>query len=367
MKALHLLILTIVLPWGFVEAVPSPSILDKRIGNVGDPPLPILTIKKLLPQATYLQFYKADDISWKSDADVKKDASAQKILARMPQSGLFTAVVMTGAHSSVVVPESGLTTPSDWIKSNNVGPALITNGGFFIMGVDPDLVADFNNGQKGKPLPQAQYKGYSVGATSGTKNTVDYPSVHEGFYQRFTADDKTYLTSGPDLKKPVDTTVPPEAQANTNAGKLQYYVHDDEGQRIPTAPGRDDYVRTEFSHIPGGVVTSNEPNERAAVVIVDSCTKIAFAYTSHRQTGVTINDLRDLISIFLENYIKGKRIEDTQMALNLDGGGSIYIAWVANGKTEVIATGNLGQNPTQEQPDWTPRQVTTMVKYTWLA
>lgn len=349
-----------------MEAVPSPSRLDKRVGNVGDPPFPVHTTEKLSPQATSCQFYKADDITWKSDADVKKDAPAQKVLARMSLSGLFTAVVMNSAHSSVVVPESGLTTPTDWIKANNVGTALITNGGFFITGSDPDLVADFNNGQKGKPLPQAQYKGYSVGATSGTKNTVDYPSVHEGLYQRFTADDKTYLTSGPDLKKPVDTTVPPEAQANTNAGKLQYFVYDNKGQRIPTAPGSNEYVRTEFSHIPGGVVTSNEPNERAAVVIVDSSTKIAFAYTSERQTRMKINDLRDLISIFLQNYLKGKRIEDTQMALNLDGGGSIYIAWVANGKTEVIATGNLGQNPTQEEPGWTPRQVTTMVKYTWL-
>lgn len=174
MKTLHLLIFTIVLLWSFVEAVPSPSRIDKRVGNVGDPlSLSVHTTETLSPQATSDQIYKADDTSWKSDADVKKDPPAQNVLARMSQSGLLTAVVMNSAHSSVVVPKSGLTTPSNSIKENNVGTALITNDGFFITGSDPDLVADFNNGQKGKPLPQAQFKGYSVGAISGTKNAVD--------------------------------------------------------------------------------------------------------------------------------------------------------------------------------------------------
>lgn len=156
MKTLHLLSFTIILLWSFVEAVPSPLRLDKRVGNVGDPPFPVHTTEKLSPQATSYQFYKIDDDIWTSDADVKKDAPAQKVFEGMSESGLFTAVVMNSAHSSIVVPESGLTTPTDWIRANNVETALITNGGFFITGSDPDLVADYNNGQKGKPLPQAQ-------------------------------------------------------------------------------------------------------------------------------------------------------------------------------------------------------------------
>jgi hypothetical protein len=359
MKPLSLLLFTIVTLGGFGEAAPTRTELEKRVVNEGDP-FPVLTTQVLAPQATSFQFYTSPN--WRDDTDASKDQAAQGVLRKMNAVGLFTAVVLYSSKSSVVgASDGGLTTPDEYLKENSVESALITNGAFFITGTDNDLVSDFKDGQKGAPLPPAQYKGWSVGPTSLTKNTVGVPSVYADLYERFTADDRTFLYSGPDLKEPVDTTVPPQAQANTDAGRLQYFVRDGSGNRIP-APPPDNFVRTEFTHVPGGLVTANEQNERNVLVIVDASVKVVCAYTSSRNAGMTVNGMRDVIDTFLQGYLQGKTIETTEMALGLDGGRSVYVAWVKNGQTEVLAAGNLA-NPTQEPANFQLREVTTMLKH----
>lgn len=361
MKTLDVLLVIVVTLGGLVEAVPTWTELEKRIGNDGDF-FPVLNTKTLAPQATLFQFYTSEN--WRNDANVKKDKSALAVLQTMHADGLFTAVILRGTQSSVVGPDAGTTTAEQFIRTdgNDQESALLTNGGFFITGTDKNLVSDFKNGKKGLPLPPDKYTGYSVGPTSVTKNTVDVPSIHADLYKRFTAEDKTFLTSGPDLKQPVDMTLPPYKNANTDAGRLQYFVHDDNGETIPTPPPDSSFVRSAFTHIPGGVVTANQRNERNVLVIVNDNIKVVCAYTSSREVGVTINEFRDLISQFLQVYLEGTKIEHTNLALNLDGGGSIYIGWKNNGKVEVLATGSLA-NPTQEPTNMKFREVTTMVKH----
>lgn len=357
MKPLNLLLFTIATLGGFSKAVPFLTKPEKRIGNAGDP-FPVHTTQSLSPQATSYQFYRS--ANWNNDADVKKDQPAQNVLNKINNNCLFTAVVLTSARSSVVGLKTGLITPTDYINGNDPGTALITSGAFFIMGRDKALIADFNNGVKGKPLPPEQYKGFSVGPTSLTKNIVDVPSVVKDLYVTYTADDGTYITSGPDLRKRIDVPIAPQSQVNTNAGRLTYWIYGDDGK--PIVPK----TKSQFVHLPGGVVTSNERNERSVVVIVNDSTKIVCAYTGPKAFGKTINEMSDLISVFMQNYLDGKKIETTQLALNLDGGGTTYIAWVNNGKTDVLAVGNSNVNPTQRPLDWQPRKLTTMLKYAWL-
>jgi len=358
MKPLHFLLFSIIALAGVGEAAPTQTQLDKRIGGANDL-FPVLSTQVLAPQATSLQFYTSTN--WQDDADANKDEVAKNVLMKMNNGGLFTAVILRSTRSSIVGPSEGLTTPDQFLAENYQDSALITNGAFFITGSDPDLVSDFKGGQKGTPLPPAKYTGYSVGPTSLTANTVDLPSVYVDLYERFTADDRTFLWSGPDLRKPVDTTVPPQDQANTDVGRLQYFVFDNEGHKIP-APPPDNWVKTEFTHVPGGIVTANEQNERNVLVTVDTNTRIVFAYTSPREVGLTTNGMRDLIGVFLQGYFQGKTIETTEMALNLDGGRSIFVGWVKNGVTEVLAAGGL-TNPTQLPGDFKSREVATMVKH----
>ena len=91
--------------------------------------------------------------------------------------------------------------------------ALIIIGGFFFTGTDEDLVPDYKDGKNGAPLAPVKYRCYSIGHASITNNTVDVPSIYADMYERYTANDRTFLTSGPDLKKRVDTTIPPQDQA----------------------------------------------------------------------------------------------------------------------------------------------------------
>jgi hypothetical protein len=121
-----------------------------------------------------------------------------------------------------------------------------------------------------------------------------------------------------------------------------------------------------FAHIPGGIATVNQPNERAVVVLVGGGVKVACAYTSDRKNGMTINEMRDVVSAFLQEFTFVSGIENVKQGLNLDGGASIFIGWIKNGRLRVLASGGLGANQSPGAKDLAGmkfRDVTTMVKH----
>jgi hypothetical protein len=128
--------------------------------------------------------------------------------------------------------------------------------------------------------------------------------------------------------------------------------------------GASDFIRSVFAHIPGGVATVNERNERNVLIFVGGDVKVVCAYTSTRKLGMRINEMRDVIDQFLESFLS-KRIGETEMALNLDGGASIFLGWVKNGKLRILATGGLDkQKAVPYEPESVKfRDVTTMVKH----
>jgi hypothetical protein len=84
---------------------------------------------------------------------------------------------------------------------------------------------------------------------------------------------------------------------------------------------------------------ASQPNERLGIVVIANDTYI-FAYTViGGKNDVSIEDLRVIIETFLEEFI-GSFISKASTALNLDGGGSIFVAWRKRGVETVIARGS---------------------------
>jgi hypothetical protein len=150
------------------------------------------------------------------------------------------------------------------------------------------------------------------------------------------------------LRTKVDETIPPSTDAETPAYRYQYWLRNPRTGAFLN-PAKPD--PTVFTELPGGLCTVHEPNERNVLVIVDDGTKVAITYTSERLKGMTINDLRDLIDEFLKRFLR-KSITQTQLALNLDGGGSLFMGWLKeNGDMQVLAAGGAKKGePTREYP-----------------
>jgi len=321
---------------------------------------PFKTIS-LAAKATSYHFYTSREYL---EDPLVKGKQHFNVLEKMDPAGQFTAVVMYNAKTSIVGDADGTTTPDKYVlsKSNGAENFLVTNGGYFIHKIDPLLMDDWN----GKPLDAKTVLHQSVGQTSISKKFVAVPKVYADLYTKLEGDDKSFLWSGPDLKRPIDEKIPVDEDINSKAWRLQYFKKDSKGKKVknPDEKSKDKLLTTPFTHLPGGgICTSNEPNERNALVYVDGI-KIAFAYTSERQNGMTINRLRELIDQFLKTYLK-KDISKCELALNLDGGGSIFFGWVNKGKLSVLAAGELGG---PRAIPFAPgehkfRDVTTMVKH----
>ena len=114
------------------------------------------------------------------------------------------------------------------------------------------------------------------------------------------------------------------------------------------------------------MATVNEPNERAVLVFVGAGggVKVVCAYTSARKAGMTIGEMRDVIDAFLHNFTF-TGISGVQQALNLDGGASIFIGWMKNGKLRVLASGGLEKQKAgvKDPAELKLRAVTTLVKH----
>jgi hypothetical protein len=262
------------------------------------------------------------------------------VLEKMPLKGKLDVIVMKNAHTSIInAPNGG---PLDPRRSENGrGDYLLTNGGFFIMPPYPanspekdraTLKYDYNSDR----FDQEKYQYYTVGQTNASPKFVPVPPSQSTYYRQLVGTDGTSLWSGPTIKQELDLTQPALKFASPYAGRVV-----------------------------GGVHTSSEPNERLAYVVLNDRTKLIFVYTADDRftDGCTMNQLRTVIDTYLAKFHNGARIADTRTALNLDGGGSIYVSFNEQGmKPRIIALGSRKMSVPKTVSS--VREVANLIKFT---
>ncbi|KAI6254220.1 hypothetical protein MCOR19_009270 [Pyricularia oryzae] len=258
--------------------------------------------------AVVYQFYTAD--GWEHDPTLNNDARAKTMMQHMNPNGIFTAVVIPKSRMSIVGPSQGTQAPDEYARDNPAfkTPYLIMNGGFFVVSKSHDYFDLLPNGQPGKALPPGTYEGWPVGPTSTTPNSFKIPSLYKDQYEILKSDDgKSFLTSGPSLKK--------------------VQVEEDRFQHVPP-----------YTKVPGGQATVINNNERL-VLVQFGAEKMVFTYTALRTKAVGINKMGALINLFLQSYLH-KDLSDATVALNLDGGKSVVLAYQEPGQPlRIIAQG----------------------------
>ncbi|KAK1989884.1 hypothetical protein LX36DRAFT_705571 [Colletotrichum falcatum] len=278
--------------------------------------------------------------NWAKDKHVRSSAKIQSVMEKMHPNGLFTAIVMPKTAMSIVGEHDGATViPSYFFK--NVEPDkdyAFVEGGFFIKPGrdDPHKNADKNvRLDVDQPLlPEAEIirMGFwTVGRSSIKPGYVDPPKLDRPWYHKLTGDDGSYFYAAPSLK----------------------------GDDSPKH-------RSIESSTPGGLASSNQPNERAAAMELPDKTRVVFAYNSGRPDGLRINEWQELVDMFTREYL-GKSVGELTFTLNLDGGGSIYIGWVRNNECKVLALGGadgeLPALPYSPPSSKKFRPIATMVKF----
>jgi hypothetical protein len=240
----------------------------------------------------------------------------REVLQNMPLRGKLDVIVMRSGHTSIIGSSRGRSDPQDY--EGRSGDYLLTNGGFFIQDARnvpgqprKTLKYDYN----GERFDQANAAYYSVGPSS-TQPTryIPVPPSQRHYYKEIQGDDGSYCWSGPTLKQRLDLTDP----------ALMW--------RPPYA-----------DRVPGGVHTASHPNERLVYVVLPNHTKIIFVYTAADRftTGARLSTMRNMIDAFLYKYQSRARIAEATQAVNLDGGGSIYVSFNEHGRRpKVIAAGD---------------------------
>ncbi|TLD09435.1 hypothetical protein PspLS_11992 [Pyricularia sp. CBS 133598] len=239
---------------------------------------------------------------WESHHSIATNPGSRKILLKMHANGMFTAVVIRNSRTSIVGPPEGITRPDDYARTNFSSfryPFVLTNGGFFVREKSHkfhDVLPDYrDHGLLGLPLEPGRFDHYSVGSTSVTTKVFPLPTIHAGMYSTLRSEDgSSWLTSGPNFK-----VMLPEERNYTYVGP--------------------------YNQVPGGLATSFDRNERLAVVQLGT-SNIVFAYTCVREHGMRINELHALVDLFLQTYLR-KSIFQSTLALNLDGGQSVFIGF----------------------------------------
>ncbi|KAJ4292800.1 hypothetical protein N0V90_009463 [Kalmusia sp. IMI 367209] len=279
------------------------------------------------------------------------DKRALEVMRHMKEDGNFNVVALTGSKTYCIGEPTGGTRPFDMVAKAAVAgkSCLITNGNFFVMGGTKGL-----EWQAGGPVVNdvAKYDKFSVGFTTTTEAQVDIPDSHIAYYEEFKGDDGSSMMCGPGLKTPLDMSRP----------ELQYWCKAPPQQTSHSlsAPTMPQWVQTVYAAVPGSLAHVSQPNERLVTVILTDELKYVFSYTSMRRKGMDLNQMRDLIKVFLGTFPKAN-IREAKQVLNLDGGGSIFVDWVKNGKHTIIAAGGLdGGAP---GTNFRPRTVQTMVRH----
>ncbi|EHL02794.1 hypothetical protein M7I_1133 [Glarea lozoyensis 74030] len=379
-------------------ARPSKLVGSRRV----EPASTAFTALALGAGTTSYQFHSFD--GYESDTEMQKYPSIGAVLGSMRPRGM----------------PSGKTTPHQFIASHvkDHENCIVTNGGFFVTGCDEILRPDYD----GLVVDSSEIMFHSVGSTSVSKNSVPVPGVYKDLYSRLEGDDGSFLTSGPDLRIPLDDSSPDYKRANQKSNRLHYFsptcdgggvgvrsvvwdeqvkydqrIHDlmngpvnvglqidiEAADRLGRQPfttkkvtwcegaagpmtcgnthlvgkrtqlqaikpvrvatdGTNEYIRSVFAHVPGGIATANQPNERLVLVTIGDGTRVVCSYTSSRDDGLRMNEIRDVIDTFL-----------------------VFVGWVKNGKLKVLASGGLDRQVpgAKDATGMWFRDVTTMVKH----
>ncbi len=307
--------------------------------------------KRILEHGKVWAYYFDSSVNWQKTVT---EGRANPVLTKMNPDGKFNVVVMKTADSYCIGDPNGKTGPYMMaVQSVKAGDKfLLTNGNYFVMGAAQNL--EFHSG--GPVIEDlSNYDHFAVGFTTSTPKQVNIPADHAQYYEEFRGVDGSSLMCGPGLKEPL----------NLNRPELQYWCQRTQAtteHALPHPNKRIGLVQSVYSQIPGGIAASNQPNERLVTVILQNDLKLVFTYTSRRSKGVNVNQMRSIVEAFLASFLKADIKIDTKQVLNLDGGGSIFVAWVKNKRWEIIAAGNQGGERTP--PGWRPRMVTTMIKHT---
>ncbi|KAJ4360715.1 uncharacterized protein N0V89_001282 [Didymosphaeria variabile] len=318
--------------------------------------------RELLDQKLVYHYYFDTTEGWQQSPSVKNSPPhVRNVMNKMRSNGFFNVVAFTGkSQKTYCVGKAGPNRPQDVVAKAAAagGRCLVTNGNFFVLPGDDEMYWQYG----GEPINDIdQFHSYSIGFTStdpGEEKTVGVPPDYQGYYERLVGTDGSSMMCGPSLKDELDFG--PE--------------HPEFCQPKPTAEEsniRDanmiGLVNKIYGSIPGSLSHASGSAERLVTVIISPSHKYVFSYTSTRNNrgGLDLNRMRLLIDTFLKEFTTVKEgIANAHQALNMDGGGSVFVNWVkSNGEQHIIAAGKMSG---KELGSKRPRTVQTIVKHSAL-
>ncbi|KAF2447238.1 hypothetical protein P171DRAFT_471585 [Karstenula rhodostoma CBS 690.94] len=257
--------------------------------------------------------------------------AARDILERMTDGGILDVIRVKKAQITVKGKQNGGSLPNEYLHDE--GNYVLCNGGFFVR----------------RKKEGEHYDRWSIGKTSSTTNHYDIPIDYQGYYDYLNkdVDPNNYLASGPRL----DRHHPLEFSLD-----IFKFFEDPATKKDPST----------YALKAGSLAHASEPNERLVIAELQNGDKYIFAYTATtRNHGVDLNKMREIVEEFLEVF---HGVKKAKKILNLDGGGSLYLAWKpANKHFREIAKGKSADESTQAGSGTEdPRKVTNFVKLTAL-
>lgn len=256
----------------------------------------------------------------KNKEDYNADADAKLVLNKMKNKGQFDIVKVNTAEISFVGnpvdgPNGG-TFPKQFIKDENKGTYLLTNGGYFK-----------HVGDERKYAPaglDTKILGPKANTATAFPNPFDEPEDYKTWYTTVEGSKGTKIHSGPDLKKEIKDL----------GLKQGIWKHKASGNPV------------------GSLNHAAENNERIALLQFGS-TSYSISYTcehaanSARECGLPTDKFGELIDFFFSKMGEtGKSISLSQKAVCLDGGPSVALFWVDSTKPDglLLSQGGIGDN-----------------------
>jgi hypothetical protein len=192
---------------------------------------------------------------------------------------------------------SGGSHPEEWLTEP--GSYVLSNGGFFRMDGD---------------------KQPRIGKASHTTNAYPIPQEFLSDYAYLgSRTENNFFATGPKLDKDLVFSDP----------KWKYWEN------------RQAKIVSAVAKKSGSLAHESEPNERLVYVELRSGYRYLFAYTAwNKEHGVDLNKMRAIILVFLRHM---QSVTAPTKILNMDSGGSVYVAWKPAGRPfEVLARGETG-------------------------
>ncbi|PVH92212.1 hypothetical protein DM02DRAFT_663162 [Periconia macrospinosa] len=314
-------------------------------------------------------FHNAEDLR-ESMLYLTAEKHVINVFNKMRIGGYLNVIAFSGANQKTFcIGEPGRNNPKQIAaKEAEAGnQCVITNGNYFVLpGKDP-MTWEY----KGPVINDLEkYKGFSIGftTTDPTKaQTVELPKDYKDYYEKFEGTDGSHMWCGPNLAEDLDyfkldKFCPPKKRPRAARGTVP----------VPTAQ---ELMRKAYGDIPGSLAHATTKADRLVTVIMSDEYKYIFSYTSpeKKQVGLDLQQMKDLIDTFLKGFTEAKKdgIKGAKQALNMDGGGSVYVVLVkANGEQEVIAAGKMDAEKEAENGGSLNKQrartVQTIVKHTFM-